>query len=81
MSRLHAVTELGQSLWLNYLRRVPIDSGELRRMLDEGVRGLSLRLENRGPVRDIAFSARELEHAIRFIREAIGVAYFPTDRS
>lgn len=40
MSSLRAVTDYGQSLWLNYVRRALIESGELRRMLDEGVRGI-----------------------------------------
>lgn len=42
MSSLRAVTELGQSLWLNYLRRALIESGELRRMFDEGIRGITV---------------------------------------
>lgn len=42
MSNIHAVADLGQSLWLNYLRRALIDSGELRRMIDAGIRGITL---------------------------------------
>lgn len=40
MSNLRAVTDYGQSLWLNYLRRALIESGELRQMLNEGICGV-----------------------------------------
>ncbi len=41
MADLYAVNEFGQSLWLNYLRRAFIDSGQLREALESGVSGLT----------------------------------------
>ncbi len=41
MEYLHTVSEFGQSLWLNYLRRAFIDSGELRDALEAGVTGIT----------------------------------------
>lgn len=40
MSTIHEATKLRQSFWLHYLRRSFIDSGELRRLLDAGIRGV-----------------------------------------
>src|SRR5260370_35047208 len=34
-SRLHAVYELGQSIWYDNIRRSVITSGELRRLMDQ----------------------------------------------
>lgn len=42
MTTLQAVHDLGQSIWLNYLRRALIESGELRRVLAAGVRGVTI---------------------------------------
>ncbi len=41
MSNLAAVNELGQSVWLNYLRRAFIESGELRTVLNGGISGIT----------------------------------------
>lgn len=41
MSKLQQLHELGQSTWLNYMRRAFIQSGELRRCLNEGVGGVT----------------------------------------
>ncbi len=41
MSIIVAVHERGQSVWLNYLRRSYIESGELRKPLDLGVTGIT----------------------------------------
>jgi transaldolase len=35
------LTELGQSLWLDYIRRSFVTGGELRHWIDEGVRGVT----------------------------------------
>ena len=41
MTKLHEATELGQSIWLDYIRRSFIESGELQRLIDEGLRGIT----------------------------------------
>jgi transaldolase/glucose-6-phosphate isomerase len=41
MTRLHERAELGQSVWLDSLRHFLITSGDLTRMIDQGVMGLT----------------------------------------
>jgi transaldolase/glucose-6-phosphate isomerase len=41
MSKLHDLTALGQSIWLDYIRRSLISSGELQSLVDQGIRGLT----------------------------------------
>lgn len=41
MSNIVAINELGQSVWLNYLRRAYIQSGELREALEAGISGIT----------------------------------------
>jgi transaldolase len=41
MSKLDQLAELGQSIWLDFIRRSLITSGELQSLLDEGVRGVT----------------------------------------
>src|SRR5689334_15604115 len=40
-SRLQELLALGQSVWLDYLRRAMLPSGELQRMIDDGLRGMT----------------------------------------
>ena len=40
-TRMQALLELGQSVWLDYLRRGMLHSGELQRMIDDGLRGMT----------------------------------------
>src|SRR5438094_9546052 len=40
-TRMQALIELGQSVWLDYLRRSMLQSGELQRMIDDGLRGMT----------------------------------------
>lgn len=40
-TKMHALAELGQSVWLDYLRRGMTRSGELKGMIDNGLRGLT----------------------------------------
>src|SRR2546428_12722919 len=40
-TRIQALIELGQSVWLDYLRRGMLQSGELQRMIDDGLRGMT----------------------------------------
>src|SRR2546426_10548579 len=40
-TRMQALIELGQSVWLDYLRRAMLESGELQRMIDDGLRGMT----------------------------------------
>ena len=40
-TRVHEVTELGQAIWLDYIRRAFIQGGELERTLEDGVRGVT----------------------------------------
>ena len=40
-SRMPALLELGQSIWLDYLRRGMIRSGELAGLIDAGLRGMT----------------------------------------
>jgi transaldolase / glucose-6-phosphate isomerase len=42
MSRLHELSTYGQSVWLHFLRRAFVERGQLRQMLDQGVRGVVL---------------------------------------
>jgi len=39
MSKIKELTELGQSIWYDYIRRSFITSGELKTLIDEGLRG------------------------------------------
>ncbi|MGD2049016.1 MAG: bifunctional transaldolase/phosoglucose isomerase [Chloroflexota bacterium] len=41
MSNIEAMNELGQSVWLNYLRRAFIHSGELSDAIEAGIRGIT----------------------------------------
>jgi transaldolase len=41
MSKLQQLHKVGQSTWLNYMRRAFIQSGELRQALDEGIEGVT----------------------------------------
>ncbi len=41
MSKLHELAELGQSIWLDYMRRDILNSGELNQLHKTGVRGLT----------------------------------------
>lgn len=41
MTKLHDLTELGQSIWLDYIRRDLITTGELQHKIDAGLRGMT----------------------------------------
>lgn len=41
MSKLNQLTNLGQSIWLDYIRRAFIDGGELQQLIDRGIRGVT----------------------------------------
>ena len=41
MTKLQDLTDLGQSIWFDYIRRSFINSGELRTLIDQGVRGVT----------------------------------------
>lgn len=41
MNRLQELNKLGQSIWLDYIERGMVQSGELKRMVDLGVRGVT----------------------------------------
>lgn len=41
MSKLHELANLGQSIWLDFIRRQILDSGELNRLHASGVRGVT----------------------------------------
>lgn len=41
MSKLHELNAIGQSIWLDYIRRDLIESGELKQMIDNGLRGMT----------------------------------------
>ncbi|HHO74905.1 MAG TPA: bifunctional transaldolase/phosoglucose isomerase [Deltaproteobacteria bacterium] len=41
MTKLHELAEIGQSIWLDYIRRSLITSGELQGLIDLGVRGVT----------------------------------------
>ena len=41
MSKLHELANLGQSIWLDYIRRAFITSGELQALIDQGVCGVT----------------------------------------
>src|SRR5881409_3245355 len=40
-TRMQALLELGQSVWLDYLRRGMLRSGELQGLIDDGLRGMT----------------------------------------
>src|SRR5881628_2179701 len=40
-TRMQALLDLGQSVWLDYLRRGMLQSGELQRMIGDGLRGMT----------------------------------------
>jgi len=41
MSKIKELAHLGQSIWFDYIRRSFITSGELKRMIDDGLRGIT----------------------------------------
>ena len=41
MTKLHELHELGQSIWLDYIQRSLLTSGELKTRIDQGVRGMT----------------------------------------
>jgi transaldolase/glucose-6-phosphate isomerase len=41
MNNIQQVQQLGQSVWLDYIRRGLIKSGELKQLIDEGISGLT----------------------------------------
>jgi len=41
MTKIHELTNFGQSIWYDNIRRALIDSGELQALLDDGVRGVT----------------------------------------
>jgi transaldolase len=41
MTKLHELTKLGQSIWLDDIRRSYLTSGEWKRLVDQGVRGMT----------------------------------------
>lgn len=40
-TKLHELSNLGQAIWLDYIRRSFITSGELQKLIDQGVRGVT----------------------------------------
>lgn len=41
MTKLHDLAELGQAIWLDYIQRSFIESGELQTLIDLGLRGMT----------------------------------------
>jgi len=41
MTKLHQAAELGQAIWLDYIRREFIESGELQKLIGDGLRGIT----------------------------------------
>ena len=41
MTKLHELSKLGQSVWLDYIRRSFITSGGLQEKVDQGIRGVT----------------------------------------
>jgi len=41
MTKLHQLADLGQAIWLDYIRRSFITSGDLQSLIDEGLRGVT----------------------------------------
>jgi len=72
MSKLKALSGLGQSIWLDYIRRSLMSSGELQGLIDEGLRGITS-----NPTifeKAIAGSADYDEDLGRLVQEGAGVA-------
>ena len=41
MTKVHDLAELGQSIWLDYIRRTFLESGEFQDLIDAGVSGVT----------------------------------------
>lgn len=41
MTKLHQLAELGQAIWLDYIQREFIASGEMQKLIDQGLRGMT----------------------------------------
>ena len=41
MTKIHELTDFGQSIWYDNIRRALLDSGELQALLDDGVMGVT----------------------------------------
>ncbi|MEZ4711745.1 MAG: transaldolase [Caldilineaceae bacterium] len=82
MSKLHEIhAEVGQSIWLDYIGRSLINSGELKQMIDDGLRGMTsnptIFAEAIGESRDYDENVRRLAKegkAVEEIYEAIAIA-------
>ncbi len=41
MTKIHEIAKLGQSIWYDYIQRSLITSGELQKLIDEGLKGMT----------------------------------------
>lgn len=41
MTKMHEATKLGQSIWLDYMHRTMLKTGELKQLIDAGLRGIT----------------------------------------
>ncbi len=41
MTKLHALSEVGQAIWLDYIRRSFINNGDLEKLVADGLRGIT----------------------------------------
>lgn len=41
MAKLHTLAHMGQAIWFDYIRRSLITSGELKSLIDQGIRGVT----------------------------------------
>jgi transaldolase len=41
MTKLHELARLGQSVWLDFIRRSLLEKGELRKLVEQGIRGVT----------------------------------------
>lgn len=62
MTTLHQLHEMGQSTWLNTLRRSFIQSGELRTQIEQGIQGLTV---NAALFQKTIIAATDYDQAIR----------------
>jgi transaldolase len=71
MGRLHELAEAGQSIWFDYIQRSLISSGELKRLIDDGVRGVT---SNPAIFEQAVTKSTDYDEAVsRLVRDGKGV--------
>ena len=66
MTKLHALANMGQAIWLDFIQRSLMESGQLQALIDQGLRGMTSNpsifdkaISKSGTIQDLAKLAAE----------------------